>query len=171
MITHFTPVTGYFKLNAMTKRQMCRQAAKMLQSYLQSQGNHSVLKHSLQYTKHTVLTHPWNWRHQKQDKKCLYSKWYFLVSSFWVTLNPRKQYQYIFLFNNNCSTKLSAAEEIQFLKYSDSWIQQGVDPRSMPFWRLAFGLRTLTFNEAMFRQPELPHHIWMHRTDKTGGTH
>lgn len=30
MKTPFTPVTDYFKLNVMAKRQMCRQAAKML---------------------------------------------------------------------------------------------------------------------------------------------
>jgi len=38
----FTSVTGYFKLKAMAKRQMRRQAAKMLQSHLQSQGTHPL---------------------------------------------------------------------------------------------------------------------------------
>lgn len=48
------PVTVYFKLNAMAKRQMCRQATKMLQSYFKLGQSSSVVKHPLQYTKHCV---------------------------------------------------------------------------------------------------------------------
>lgn len=83
MKTHFTPVTGYFKLNVMAKRQMCRQAAKMLQPCLWSQGSHSAPKHSLHYRKHTMLTYP---EGIKSRTKNVYIVNGFIVSSFCVTL-------------------------------------------------------------------------------------